>query len=616
MTSIRRIQHLVRIDEQKLKRVPMKPGVYLLNAEDGKTLYVGKAKYLRTRLRSHFRPGQREDRKHRLMREKVADFSVIVTDSEVEALILEANFIKEHKPRYNVNLKDDKSFPSIRVTNEHFSRIFLTRKIVKDGSRYFGPYTNAGAVRQLMRSIRDIFPIRTCKLRITERSISEKRHKVCLNYHIGRCLGPCEGRVTHKGYSDIVEEAVNFIRGKRIGLLKSLKIKMQEAAGEQNFEDAARIRDQIIAIENFQSRQKVVDVHAPDRDIVTIAMDPNDACGVVFNVREGKISNRVHFYLQGIEGFSSPEVLSSFIKQVYLNSDVIPGEILVPEQPSECEQIKSWLTGKRKKRVVIGVPSRGEKAKLVAMCTRNAELLLEELLLQKSAVRERVPASVRSLQSDLHLPRCPRYIEAFDVSNIAGQDAVASMVAFKDGMPLKSAYRKYKIRDIEGADDYRMLAQAVRRRLLRLKEEQKNPPDLILLDGGKGQVSAVVQTLKEIEMENLAVIGLAKRLEEIYIPGLSDAQTLPKSSPSLHLLQRIRDEAHRFAVTYHRALRQKRMKASRLDAIPGIGDARRTALLKRFGSLEEIKRASVEEIMRVPGMNRKVAESVRSALNA
>ena len=600
-------------DEEKLRRVPMKPGVYLLQGEDGKPLYVGKANKLRARLRSHFKPGKNEDRKHRLMMSKVVDFSVIETDSEVEALILEANFVKEHRPRYNVNLKDDKSFPYIRVTHEPFPRIFLTRKVVRDGSLYFGPYTNAGMVRKLMRSLRRIFPVRTCKFRITEKDIEGKKHKVCLNHHIGRCRGACEGMISRASYGEIVEEAVSFIRGKSDRLIKSLRKKMQDAAVNQQYEEAAQIRDQIDTIQSFQSRQKVIDVHAPDRDIVTVSIERNDACGVVFNVRDGKITNRIHYYLQGVEGFSSAEVLASFIKQVYIRIDFLPGEILVPEPPHECSEIENWLGHKRGRRVHVVVPKKGEKVKLVSMCTRNARLLLDELLLQKTSMEERVPASVKALQEDLRLPKCPRRIEAFDVSNTAGQDPVASMVVFQDGKPLKSAYRKYKIKDVHGIDDYSMIAQVVTRRLRRIYREGAEPPDLILVDGGKGQVSAVMNGLKTLSIEEQAVIGLAKRLEEVFIPGISDPQTLSKASPSLRLLQRVRDEAHRFAVTYHRTLRNKRMVASELDLIPGIGEIRKKALLNRFGSLKGIQNASVNEMISLPGMNRKAAEAVHSA---
>lgn len=600
--------------EDKLKTVSTKSGVYLLKNRQGKIVYVGKAKNLRNRLRSHFKSGQIKDPKHQAMMQSVVDFETIVTDSEVEALILEANLVKSYRPRYNVNLKDDKSYPYIRITCESFPRVFVTRTIKSDGSKYFGPYTDVGSVRQLMAAIRRIFPVRTCSFLITEESIRQKKHKVCLNYHIGRCSGPCEGIVSKDEYDWTVEKISSFIQGRTGELVRDLENRMKETAQKQRFEEAARLRNAIRSVSLFRSKQKVADVSTVDCDLIAMAVRAGDVCCVVFHVRDGKIINRQHFYLQCLEGCSEEEILSSFLKQYYSRVDFIPAEVHIPVALSESREFTEWLSQKRGKKVAIVVPKKGKKSKLLKMCTRNACLLLEDLLVQKSKKEEWVAPSVKALQEDLKLETPPKWIEAFDVSNIGGQDGVASMVVFENGKPKKSAYRKFKIKTVAGIDDFGMIAEAVERRYSRLLREKKSLPDLILVDGGKGQLSAALKALKKMSVTDQSIIGLAKRLEEIFVPGIPDPQTLPKSSSSLRLLQRVRDEAHRFAVTYHRTLRKKRTVGSILDQIPGIGEKRRNALLKHFGSVEHIKNASLNEIAAVEGMNMKVAENLFSVL--
>jgi excinuclease ABC subunit C len=600
--------------EDKIRNLPQKPGVYLFKDKAEKILYVGKAKALKNRVRSHFRSDPAGDEKHRLMMAKVVDFESIVTDSEVEALILEANFIKEHRPRYNVNLKDDKSYPYIRVTNELYPKILVTRKITRDGSRYFGPYTDVGAMRQLLAAIRRIFPVRTCKLHINEESIRLKKHKVCLQFHIGRCNGPCEGKIGARDYRRITDQVVAFIEGKNHQLLNDLTQRMQTLAERQQFEEAAQLRDQIHSITAFQSRQKVVGEAKDERDIVTAAADEAGACGVVFDIRDGKIINRRHFYLDGVEALPEPEILSGFVKQYYLRADFIPTEIHIPFPLEDLAGIQTWLTSKKGSPVQLLVPSDDKKADLMAMCTKNARLLLDELRLQKEKAGDWIAPSVLALQKDLGFAKTPKRIEAFDISNLFGQDAVASMVVFENGKPLKSGYRKFKIKRVQGIDDFRMMAEVVERRTRRILKEGGVLPDLMLIDGGKGQLSAALEALRKCGVEGQQILGLAKRLEEIFVPGLSDSQTLPKSSLSLRLLQRIRDEAHRFAVTFHRSLHKKRAVISILDSIPGIGEKRRKELLKHFGSIENLKKATVEEIASVQGMNRKAAERVKEAL--
>lgn len=596
--------------QEKLNRVPKKPGVYLLKDAKGKILYVGKAKVLRARLRQHFNPAKDEEPRHRFMMSKVGDFETVVTDSEVEALIMEANFVKGHRPRYNVNLKDDKSYPYIRVTAEPYPRVFITRTVVHDGSKYFGPFTDVLILKRLMAAIRRIFPLRTCKLHITEDSIRNKKHSVCLMYHIGRCHGPCEGLISESDYGRMAEQVVSFIRGKNRNLVKQLESQMQAFAANREYEQAAHVRDQIRYVEHFQRKQKVMEVKDSDRDILVVASEDCVACGLVFHIRDGKLINRMHFVLNGTEDQSPSEIMQAFMQQYYVQADFIPPEILLSDSIDDQDDLTAFLQRKREGRVTIQVPQKGEKARLMEMCRKNAQLLLDELCLQKQQKDQRIAGPVEALQKDLGLDHPPVRIEAFDNSNIQGTDPVASLVVFENGKPKKSEYRKYKIKTVQGADDFASMAEVVERRITRLLKEGKEMPDLILVDGGKGQLSAALGVLRKFQLDDQPIIGLAKRLEEIYRPQISAPQTLPKSSPSLHLLQQVRDEAHRFAVTFHRSLRKKRAVRSELDGIPGIGEKRRKALLKAFGSVENIRKASVDEIAGAEGVNRKAAEDV------
>jgi len=585
-----------------------------LKDRTAKTLYVGKAKSLRDRLRSHFMPGRFEDIRHGLMMSRTESFETIVTDSEIEALILEANFIKEHHPRYNVNLKDDKSYPYIRVTNEPYPRVLVTRKIIRDGSRYFGPYTDVGSMRQLLGAIRRIFPVRTCKLEINEDSLRLKKHRVCLMFHIKRCQAPCEGLVSHEGYCWTLNQVVAFIQGKNSQLKRDLEARMKELAVQKRFEEAAMLRDEIRSIAAFQSKQKVVDDLLINRDIVVTTAEGELGCGLVFDVRDGKIINRHHFYLEGLEGLSETEILASFIKQYYIRTDQIPEEILLPWSVPESSDILKWLSEKRGSPVRMEIPRRGKKSQLMEMCLQNARLLLNELLLQKEKAENWIAPSVQSLEKELSLKKTPKRIEAFDISNLAGKDTVGSLVVFENGQPKKSEYRKFKIRRVEGIDDFQSLAEVLERRIRGLLKENAPFPDLFLVDGGKGQLSAALNVLLKFNLPDQPVIGLAKRLEEVFVPGTEGPQMLPKSSASLHLLQRVRDEAHRFAVQYHRTLRKKRAVHSELDDIPGIGEKRRKALLTHFGSVKNIRNASAEQIASVKGMNTKTAENVVEGL--
>ncbi|MFQ5676715.1 MAG: excinuclease ABC subunit UvrC, partial [bacterium] len=567
--------------KKKLDNLPRKPGCYLFQDRKGKILYIGKAKVLRNRVRSYFQESRVDGPKIERLKAKIFDFDTIVTDTEAEALILEMNLIKEYRPRYNINLKDDKSYPYIRVTNERFPRIYPTRKIIKDGSRYFGPYTDVGAMRGLLKSVKRIFQIRSCNYDLTEEVVEKKKYKLCLDYYIKKCDGPCEGLVGEEDYRRMVECIVSFINGKNNQVVQDLEEKMWKFSNARRFEEAARFREQIQSIKNFQHKQKVVIDEDLDRDIIAVSVEDDDACGVVLTVRDGKILGRQHFFMRGVKDESFERVVSSFVKQFYLKSQLVPEEVVVPVELEDFNALQQWLSQKRENRVRLVNPKRGQKEKLVQMACKNARLLLEELRVEKKA-RKHIPHSVKALQRDLLLKKLPNRIECFDVSNIQGTDPVASMVTFVNGKPKKSDYRKFKIKSKHTPDDFEMMAEAIERRYGGSLAAKLDSPDLILVDGGKGQLSVAVRVLKKLNLANKAVVALAKRLDEVFVPGVSAAQNIPKTSSGLKLLQQIRDEAHRFAVTYHRTLRRKRTIQSELDNIPGVGPGRRTALLKYF----------------------------------
>ena len=596
--------------QEKLDNLPKKPGVYQFKDKTGKIIYIGKAKVLRNRVRSYFQSGRFEGPKLARLVSRIADLEIIVTDSEIEALILEMNLVKEYKPRYNINLKDDKSFPYIRVTNELFPRIFPTRRIVRDGSKYFGPYTDVKSMRAMLKTIKRIFPIRSCNYDITEKAVAQKKYKLCLDYHIHKCDGPCEGLVSPEEYGQVIRQIVNFINGRSSQVVDEMTEKMRLLAEKRQFEQAAKLRDRIKSIENFQYKQKIVTNDHKDRDVVAVAMEDEDACGVIFRVREGKIVGRQHYYLSGIFQDSYAEVTASFLKQYYLKAETIPSEIFLPEQIDEPEQIESWLSQKADATVRLVMPKQGEKAKLVTMCNKNARLLLEELQMQKMRSRDKTPHAVAALQRDLHLKKPPKRIEAFDISNIQGTDPVASMVCFVDGVAKKSDYRKLKIRSKATPDDFTMMREAVTRRYSGSLTEKMPLPDLILIDGGKGQLGAAMQALRDANRTDIPVIALAKRLDEVFVPGDPEPQNIPRTSSGLKMLQRLRDESHRFAVTFHRSLRKKRTTASALDAIAGIGPARRAALLKFFGSVDSVREASVDDLLLVENISQDLAQTI------
>ena len=597
--------------EKKLTQLPRRPGVYLMKDERGKIIYVGKAIDLKQRVRSYFQSSQKLAPKVRAMVEKIRDLDYTVTDTEVEALILESNLIKEYRPRYNIDLKDDKHYPYLRVTvQEPFPRIHVARRVEKDGARYFGPYTNATAVKETIRLIRRLFPLRHCRGSVNP----EKAVRPCLNRHIDRCLAPCSGEVTQEEYRSQVNEVLLFLEGKQDKLLRELKVRMQEASENLDFEKAARLRDQYRAVEAITEKQKIVATEGGDRDIVAMSAVEDLGCAQLFAVRGGKLTGREHFLLTNPTGEDPPEMLAAFLRRFYSVAGDVPPEILLSGDVPEQELLEEWLGSRRGGRVKLRVPQRGQKKELVRLALDNARMFMEQEVLREEA---RSPqAALKALGEVLKLDCPPFRIEGYDISHLYGEGTVASMVVFENGQALTADYRRFKIRSVDKPDDYASMKEVLTRRFTRLLaawEEGFNSqgcadpfllaPDLILIDGGLGQLHVAMQVLSELGLSALAVISLAKAEELIHTPRTPEPLRLSKQSPELQLLQRVRDEAHRYAVTLQRKQRSVSGRGSFLLEIPGIGDKRRKALLKHFGSIAVMRRATVEELAAVDGMN-------------
>ncbi len=595
--------------ETKIKNLPDNPGVYQFRNDKEKVIYVGKARNLKNRVRSYFQSNITSAKTAALV-SKISDVEVIVTDSEIEALVLENNLIKELKPRYNINLKDDKSYPFIKVTNEPFPQVYPTRRVVKDGSKYFGPYTNVKDMKSALRMINQIFKIRSCRLNITQDAIAKKKFKVCLDYHIHKCDGPCEGLVSEKDYNDMVSEVVKLLRGKTDDLIKDLTAKMEKSVEKLDYEKAAEIRDKRDQLNVIASRQKIVTGDFEDRDVISIAYEGKDSACSIFNIRSGKLIAKKQLKL-GIEGGEEPaEIYSAAIKFYYGEYVEIPKEILLEVEPTDMETISYWLSQRAGKKVKFIVPKKSSEAlSLIRMCKQNAILQLKEIQIQKMKNQGNVPYSLSALQRDLRLNALPRKIECFDISNLQGTDSVASMVVFVDGKPKKSLYRKFIIKTVEGPDDFSSMREVIERRYKKLLEEKETLPDLIMVDGGKGQLSSAVSVLNELGIQKYNIIGLAKRLEEVFYPGKSEPESIPKTSSGLKLLQQVRDEAHRFAITFHRNRRSKRTITTELSEIKGVGETTADKLLKEIGSISEIQNADIEILSKVVG--RAKAEAVK-----
>jgi len=598
--------------KQKLTQIPTSPGVYFFRDKKGDIIYIGKAKILRNRVRSYFNKLDGKDAKTQVMVKNIADMEWLISGSEVEALLTEANLIKEHRPRYNVFLKDDKTFPYIRITNEPYPRVEIIRQknLTKDDHNYFGPYTDAGHLREILRVIHKIFPLRTCTYFINQDTINERKINVCLDYHIKRCEGPCEGLVSEKEYGGMILQIKRFLKGHNREIRDYLTEQMESASKGQNYEDAARYRDKLSAVIEFTRKQKKASQDFKDRDVLAVSSENSYGIGIVIRIRNGHIMGREKFILKVHDPKAKIKNLSQFFLQYYSSTIDLPEEVLVDYVFDELTEYENWLKGICNRRVKILVPERGEKRKLVKISCRNADLLLGELRLKQVKRKELLTKPILQLQEDLAMEIPPRRIEAFDNSNIQGSNPVAGMVCFLDGKPRKSEYRKFHIKSVKGIDDFASMHEVVSRRYKRQLEEKKPLPDLILIDGGKGQLSAAKSALDALGLGYVLVIGLAKRLEEVYKPGMSESQNISKTSVGLHLLRKIRDEVHRFAITFHRKARKKDMTKSIFEDIPGMGKKRIRRLWQEFSSLKEVRGLKMEDIRNRTGFPENLCEAI------
>lgn len=609
-----------------LDTAPTKTGCYMMKNADGKVIYVGKAVNLRSRLRSYFHSSAQDHRKTRKLVKRIADIEWIVVSSELEALILEMNLIKKHRPHYNVRLKDDKQYPFIKIHwGSEFPKVTVTRRLVDDGSRYFGPYTSVWAVHQTLDILRRIFPYLTC-----DRTITGEDKRACLYYDIKLCSAPCIGAVSQAGYHQMIADLCQFLNGRTEPIVSRLRADMEKAAEEMRYERAAAVRDQLQAIERVVEKQKVVSQDYVDSDVIAMARADGDACVQVFFIRGGKLVGRDYFLLDGAEGTADSDVISGFMKQFYDRAPTVPEQVLLPQEIEEANIIRQWLKTKRGgKKVEIRIPRRGKKKELIQLATENAAETLASLQAQWQADKHRQTQALAELQEALHLPEPPNRIECYDISNTQGTAAVGSMVVYEQGVPRKQLYRHFNIRTVQGPDDYASMEEVLTRRFNRWKAAQENAdkpgikpdqafgllPDILLVDGGKGQLGRAVTVLERFGLlGEIPVAGIAKQNEEIFLHGQPQPILLPRQSQGLFLVQRVRDEAHRFAITSHRKRRTKTGLASRLDTIPGIGPARRKALLNQFGSIKNIQEASFEELTSLPGITNQIAHAINEQL--
>jgi excinuclease ABC subunit C len=597
---------------EKLRHLPTRPGVYLMRGEDGEILYVGKAKSLRPRVRSYFSSNHPESLKTRELVKRIADFETIVVNSEAEALILENNLIKEHQPRFNITLRDDKTYPYIKVTvGEPFPRVIVTRKLQRDGSRYFGPYTDVRRMRQVLDVAKRLYTVRSCHYRLP----GDAPARPCLDYHIGRCLAPCVGLQSEADYREMIDELVDLLGGHTSRAAARIRAEMEEAAVQLHFERAAELRDALTHLDMLESQQKVVDVAGSERDVLAVARDADLACGVVLKIREGKLLGREAVFLENLDGEADADILATFATRFYTvesieSAEELPPEVLLPLEFEDRPALEEFLQARTGRVVRTYVPRRGEKVRLIELAEQNARHLLEERKLLGRGTADRAPDALYELQEALELSAVPRFMVCFDISHTQGSETVASAVAFTNGSPDRSEYRRLKIKGEWGNDDFRSMNEAVARYFRRRLEEGRPLPDLVVIDGGKGQLGAARRALEELDLAQQPVVSLAKREEEVFVPGRPDALRLSRRSPALRLLQRIRDEAHRFAITYNRKLRTKRTITSDVGAIPGVGASRQKVLLERFGSVRGLREASEEEISQLPGFGPALARSV------
>ena len=599
----------VQVLEERLKALPAKPGVYLMRDSRGEVLYVGKAVSLHNRLRSYFGSPSNLPPKTEAMMSQVSDFDFYVTDSEQEALILENNLIKKYHPHYNVLLKDDKSYPYLKIDlTDPWPRVYMTRRLERDGSRYLGPFASAHSLKRTLNLIKRLFPFRSCK-----KPIEGTDSRACLEYDIHRCIGPCTGKVSQQEYRQVIKQVILFLEGRQEEVVRRLRRNMEQAAEKLEFEKAALLRDQLQAVEQVTQSQKVAGLGKGDQDIVALARSGDRVYVQVFFIRNGKLIGRDNFTLEGTQDEDLEQIMTSFIQQFYASASSVPRLILLQHPVLDKQLISDWLASLRGGPVELRVPQRGKKRALVEMVAENARQGLEQLQIKESP--EKLSAALTELQEVLQLPRLPQRIECYDISNIQGTLAVGSMVVFEKGRPKTAHYRRFRIKTVCGADDYAMLKEVLRRRFKRVMEGTWAVlPDLVLIDGGRGQLNAALEAMGETGTSSVPVASLAKEQEEVFLPDSPLPIQLHRSSPALHLLQRLRDEAHRFAINYYQRLHRGRSLGSVLDEVPGIGPRRKRALLRKFGSLVAIKEASAEELAALPGMSRRLAERIKGNL--
>jgi len=598
---------------EQLRGLPTSPGVYLMKDAEGNIIYVGKAANLHHRVSSYFGAGQKLTPKLKRMASKVDDLDYFVTSSEQEALILELNLIKRHHPRYNVRLKDDKTFPYLKIDlNEEWPRVHITRRLEEDGGRYFGPFASAKSVRQTLKLIKGIFPFRSCSKPITGTD-----PRPCLDYDIGHCLAPCIGVVSRQEYAEVIKQVILFLEGKQERVARQLKSKMNQAAEALDFERAAMFRDQIQAVERVVEGQRIAATVKGEQDVIAFAQDKDQAYVQVFFIRSGKLIGRESFLLQGTRYEQPSQIMTSFIKQFYASSPHIPPLLLLQHPVEDMAMLQGWLQSKRRGKVNIQVPRRGNKRQLVNIVAENAQQGLEQLKIKQLASPTALSAALEEIKGELQLPRLPSRIEGYDISDIQGTAAVGSMVVFDKGKPKPAHYRRFRIKTVSAANDYAMLQEVLRRRFKRAGSASGSwaiLPDLVLIDGGKGQLNAAQEAMQQMGAGTVPTASLAKENEEIFIPQKSEPIILAKSSPGLQLLQRLRDEAHRFALGYHQRIRKRETFASALDTIPGIGPKRKRALLRQFGSVKAMREATVEELAAARGITQSLARKIKKYL--
>ena len=635
---------------ERLRALPTGPGVYLMRAADSEVLYVGKAANLRNRVSGYFfgSPAGQPPKIRQLVR-RVADFEFIVTESEQEALILESNLIKERQPQYNARLKDDKSYPFIKIdSNEDFPLVYLTRRVKDDGARYFGPFASAYSVRKTLAVLKKLFPYRSCT-----KTITGKDDRACLDYFIHRCAAPCVGAVDKEGYHEIIEQVAMFLEGRVDQVVRGIRARMEEAAEGLEFERAAALRDQMTAIEKMHEGQKVLHLSNENADVIALAQKGRDAWAEVFFIRQGKLVGRENFLMSCDADDEPSELTAAFVKQFYTANPYAPRRVLLQHLPDDLDAIRAWLRAKRQGAVDLRVPKRGEKRRLVDMVAQNAAQGLEQLTIRRIHESTNNAQALEELQEALSLPAPPNRIECYDISNTQGTNPVGSMVVFENGRPNTSLYRRFKIKTVAGVDDYSMMRETLSRRFKRLSESRRRaagtmegaanegeggeggengragggrraknnsgeawgaPPDLVIIDGGKGHLGAALQVFLELGINDIPLSSVAKQNEEIFVPYEKDPIILPKNSQGLFLVQRARDEAHRFAITFHRERRSKKSVKSTLDLVPGIGPKRKRMLIRRFGSIAGIREASLEDVAAVPGMTVTAARAVKDHL--